>query len=157
MAASVESWACHCIYPVCLSDGWMTSLTQWTWVWVNSGSWWWTGRPGVLQSMGSQKVRHNWETELNWTELTPLGTCASSRQAFQMMYTAYKLNSRATIYSLDILLFQFGTSLWFHVQFNYCFLTSIKISQEAGKVVWYSHLLKNFPQFIRSTQLKVLV
>ena len=47
-------------------DGCMASLTQWTWVWVNSGSWWWTGRPGVLQSMGSQRVRHNWATELNW-------------------------------------------------------------------------------------------
>ena len=46
-------------------DGWMASLTQWTWVWVNSGSWWWTGRPGVLQSMGWQRVRHNWVTELN--------------------------------------------------------------------------------------------
>ena len=40
----------------------------WTWVWVNSGSWWCTGRPGVLQSMGSQRVRHNWVTELNWPE-----------------------------------------------------------------------------------------
>ena len=47
-------------------DGWMASLTQWTWVWVNSGSWWWTGRPGVLQFMGSQRVGHDWETELNW-------------------------------------------------------------------------------------------
>ena len=50
-------------------DGWMASPTQWTWVWVNSGSWWWTGRPCVLQSMGSQRVRHNWATEQNWTEL----------------------------------------------------------------------------------------
>ena len=47
-------------------DGWMASLTQWTWVWVNSGSWWWTGRPGVLRFMGSQRVRYNWVTELNW-------------------------------------------------------------------------------------------
>ena len=47
-------------------DGWMASPTQWTWVWVDSGSWWWTGRPGVLQFMGSQRVRHNWATELNW-------------------------------------------------------------------------------------------
>ena len=47
-------------------DGWMASLTQWTWVWVNSGSWWWTGRPVVLQSMGSQRVGHDWVTELNW-------------------------------------------------------------------------------------------
>ena len=50
-------------------DGWMTSLTWWTWVWVNSGSWWWTGRPGVLQFMGSQRVGHNWAAELNRTEL----------------------------------------------------------------------------------------
>ena len=47
-------------------DGWMASPTQWTWVWVNSGSWRWTGKPGVLQSMGSQRVRHDWATELNW-------------------------------------------------------------------------------------------
>ena len=49
-------------------DGWMASPTQWTWVWVNSGSWWWTGMPGVLQSMGLQRVGHDWATELNWTE-----------------------------------------------------------------------------------------
>ena len=49
-------------------DGWMASPIQWTWVWVNSRSWWWTGRPGVLQPMGSQRVEHNWATELNWTE-----------------------------------------------------------------------------------------
>ena len=50
-------------------DGWMASPTQWPWVWVNSGSWWWTGRPGVLQFMGSQIVRHDWATELNWTDM----------------------------------------------------------------------------------------
>ena len=49
-------------------DGWMASPAQWTWVWVDSGSWWWTGRPGVLWLMGSQSVGHNWVTELNWTE-----------------------------------------------------------------------------------------
>ena len=47
-------------------DGWMASPTQWTWVWVNSGGWWWTGRPGVLQSRGLQSVRWDWATELNW-------------------------------------------------------------------------------------------
>ena len=46
----------------------MASLTRWTWVWVNSGSWWWTGRPGVLRFMGSQRAGHDWVTELNWTE-----------------------------------------------------------------------------------------
>jgi len=45
-------------------DGWMASPTQWTWVWASSGSWWWTGKPGVLQFMGSQRVRHDWVTEL---------------------------------------------------------------------------------------------
>ena len=51
-------------------DGWMASSTRWTWVWVwvDSGSWWWTGRPDVLQFMGSERVRHDWATELNWTE-----------------------------------------------------------------------------------------
>ena len=49
-------------------DGWMASLTWWTWVWGGSRSWWWTGKPGVLQSMGSQRVRLDWGTELNWTE-----------------------------------------------------------------------------------------
>ena len=49
-------------------DGWMASPIWWTWVWVNFGSWWWTGRPGVLWFMGSQRVGHDWATELNWTD-----------------------------------------------------------------------------------------
>ena len=48
-------------------DVWMASPTRWTWVWVNSGSWWWTGRPGVLWFMGSQRVGHDWAIELSWT------------------------------------------------------------------------------------------
>ena len=48
-------------------DGWMASQTRWTWVWVNSGRWWWTGRPGVLVVHGVARVGHNWVTELNWT------------------------------------------------------------------------------------------
>ena len=51
----------------------MASLTRWTWVWVNSGSWWWTGRPGVLWFMGSQRVGQDWTTELNLTEETKIG------------------------------------------------------------------------------------
>ena len=47
-------------------DGWIALLTLWMWGWVNSGSWWWTGRPGVLRFMGSQGVGHDWATELNW-------------------------------------------------------------------------------------------
>ena len=51
-------------------DGWMASPTWWTWVWVNYGSWWWTGRPGLLWFMGLQRVGHDWVTELNRTEVT---------------------------------------------------------------------------------------
>ena len=53
-------------------DGWMASLTRWMWVWVNSWSLWWTGRPGVLQFMGSRRVRHDWAILLNWTELNSI-------------------------------------------------------------------------------------
>ena len=47
-------------------DGWMVSLTRWAWIWVNSRNWWWTGRPGMLLFMGSQRVGYDWETELNY-------------------------------------------------------------------------------------------
>ena len=47
-------------------DGWMASLAQWTWIWACSRSWWWAGKPGMLPSIGSQRVRHYWATDLNW-------------------------------------------------------------------------------------------
>ena len=54
--------------------GWMASPTQWTWVWASSGSWWWKGKPGMLQYTGSQRIRHSWATELNNAgELSGLG------------------------------------------------------------------------------------
>ena len=58
-------------------DGWMASSTQWTWVWVNSGRWWRTGKPDVLQSMGSQRVGHDWATELNWFNLQLVKYCSN--------------------------------------------------------------------------------
>ena len=64
-------------------DCWMVSMTRWTWVWVNSRSWSWTGRPGLLQSMGSQRVGHDWATELNKTERSLSSgtlTCTASVQ-----------------------------------------------------------------------------
>ena len=61
-------------------DSWMASPTQQTWVWVNSRSWWWTGKPGVLQSMGSQRVRHDWATEVNWT-----GQCKYRSKSFKTL------------------------------------------------------------------------
>ena len=75
-----DNWPMHLKRPWCWEklkvggegddrgwDGWMASPTQWTRVWVNSRSWWWTGRPGVLQTMGMQRVEHDRATELNWT------------------------------------------------------------------------------------------
>ena len=59
------------------SGGWMASPTQWTWVWVGLRSWYWTGRPDVLWFMGSQRVRHDWATELNWTEQSMKGLLSS--------------------------------------------------------------------------------
>ena len=69
-------------------DGWIASMTRWTWVWVSSGSWWWTGRPGMLRFMGSQRVGQYWATELNWTELKPynlLSKIAERENIFQSL------------------------------------------------------------------------
>ena len=63
-------------------DGWMASATLWTWVWVNSGSWWWTGRLGVLRVMESQRVRHDWATELNWVVYIYVYELNSSRNEY---------------------------------------------------------------------------
>ena len=63
-------------------DGWMTSSTQWTWVWMDSGSWWWTGRPGMLRFLGSQRVGHDWVTELNWTELGGFACSTHPRRCY---------------------------------------------------------------------------
>ena len=63
-------------------DGWMPSLTRWTWVWVGSASWWWTGKPGMLLSMGLERVRHDWVTELNWTSAPLPNLVAQVNQRF---------------------------------------------------------------------------
>ena len=63
-------------------DGWMTSPTRWTWVWGSSGSCWWTGKRGVLQSTGSQRVRPDWATELNWRSVLVSVLWASEGECF---------------------------------------------------------------------------
>ena len=70
----------------------MASLTQWTWVWVNSRSWWWTGRPGVLRFMGSQRVRYDWGTELNWTELVLSFKRENKRKNYFEILKAFSYN-----------------------------------------------------------------
>ena len=69
----------------------MASPTRWTWVWVNSRSWWWTGRPGVLQFMGSQRVGHDWATELNWTEFHSIFSylCIEAYSYYIMLYFTF--------------------------------------------------------------------
>ena len=81
-------------------DGWMASPTRWTWVWVDSGSWWWTGRPGMLWFVGSQRVQHDWATELNLTN-----PCMPFVVNFYFLVHAlemsvlYNLRSRLNIYN----------------------------------------------------------
>ena len=69
-------------------DGWMALPTQWTWVWVGSGSWWWTGKPGVLQSMGSQRIGHDWVTELKWIEVLHLISWSDQIRSDQLLSRA---------------------------------------------------------------------
>ena len=66
----------------------MASPTRWTWVWVNSGSWWWTGRPGVLRFMGLQRVGHDWATELNWmtNDIEYLFMCRGDNYIYTHIY-----------------------------------------------------------------------
>ena len=88
-----REWKANLYGVKLLKYGWMASLTQWTWVWVDSGSWWWTGRPGVLQFMGSQRVGHDW-TKLNWTELV---SHPSTNQAWPCLASRGLLVSTAFI------------------------------------------------------------
>ena len=74
-------------------DGWMASSTQWTRVWVSPGSWWWTGRPGMLQSMGFQRVGHDWATELihnvRSTQVHQLPNKSLSTSLFRHLYSSF--------------------------------------------------------------------
>ena len=80
----------------------MASPTWWTWVWVNSGRWWWTGRPGLLLFMGSQRVGHNWVTELNWTELCYLLVILAISQIFSsLLYLLWLLLNQTWVCSPD--------------------------------------------------------
>ena len=94
-------------------DGWMASPTQWTWVWVNSGSWWWTGRTGVLQSMGSQSQTHDWSTELNWSYILYLQLLLYWNNYWKCLYSIYiSLHCR---FCLFISTLSLSTSILFHL------------------------------------------
>ena len=79
---------------------WVASQTQWTWVWVNSGSWWWTGRPGVLWFMGSKRVGHDWVTKL--TDWLKLPVCGTEKQEYALEYIIVKKkNPKHKKYTLE--------------------------------------------------------
>ena len=82
-------------------DGWMASPTRCTWVWVNSRSWWWTGRPSVLQFMGSQRVGHDWVTELNWTESIIL-LFNDTRNLFKIIYEKNTVKNYTIFSTLEV-------------------------------------------------------
>ena len=103
-------------------DGWMASLTQWTWVWASSGIWWWTRKPGMLQSMGLQRVRHDWATELNWSLAWSITLLACEMtQAIQSSHTHTHTHtqSRNRCFSGTLLLFWWFSGCW---QFDLWFL-----------------------------------
>ena len=101
-------------------DGWMASPTWRTWVWVSSGSWWWTGRPGMLQSMGSQRVRHDWATELNEVILSWRSSFFSKKARPKdfnyFMHLSYILPVSKILYMrmLSYLFFVFNLELWYY-------------------------------------------
>ena len=94
-------------------DGWMASLTQWMWIWVNSGSWWWTGRPSVLRFMGSQRVGYAWATALNWTVLQVLLLTPFCRS--EDLDTKSKCRLLTTLGGIQTQLYQYG-SLWVNLK-----------------------------------------
>ena len=91
-------------------DGWMASSKWLTWVWVGSGSWWWTGKPGVLQSMGSQRVGHNWATELNWTKARSLYIHNLSVHVFQKKISICSKRKKKKENNLPIIQILLGNS-----------------------------------------------
>ena len=93
-------------------DGWMSSLIRWTWVWVNSGSWWWTGRPGVLRFMGSQRVGHDWATELNWIIEYGPAINAFQSTSFLLHKTALLIHLPCCMFSKQNSLKTRGVTVW---------------------------------------------
>ena len=103
-------------------DGWMVSLTQWTWVWVDSGRWWWIGRPGVLQSMGLQRVRHDWVTELNWTDyrfqVKPVSYIVIVPPCILLLQNRNRRSEWFDLTNFRILLYKYIKREW---EVNYCY------------------------------------
>ena len=113
-------------------DGWMALLTRWTWVWVSSGSWWWTGKPGMLRSMGSQRsFRHNWATEVNWTDVKHVVAQPGTRFSSDLLWVSLPMWVTEQDTS-DIMPFSCLSLKKLYLHSSYCsFLLS-----GAGKLMW---------------------
>ena len=105
-------------------DGWMASPTQWTWVWVDSGSWWWTGRPGMLRFTGLQRVGHDWATELNWTELHS-NMCMSIPASQFTLPSFLPGNCKLIFYICDSRHLTFKMIIRFHISHTVFILSSV--------------------------------
>ena len=124
----------------------MASLTRWTWVWVNSGSWWWTGRPGVLQFMGLQRVRHDWATELNWTELNwdSFQTCGSlSKNQSSSLFSGGKESiNLSTCQPIYLLIYPYLSIYLLSICLSICLLSTFMIVSWENKRLGKESLLK---------------
>jgi len=122
---------------------WMASPTRWTWVWVSSGSWWWNGKSGMLQSMGSQRVGHNWVSELNWTDLSPVFVLPGSGSGG---LTSWALSFGSVFHNTLYLLMRFTIAL-FLMFIAFCLPSLLEYEHHREKNVYlfssliYSHHL----------------
>ena len=123
-------------------DGWMASPTWQTWVWVNSGSWWWTGRPGVLRYMGSQRVRHDWATELNWKSNWLPGDGA--KRQWELSFNRFTVSVLQNEKVLEIQqcdhtdTSHYRASHWWrqYISYHMCFTTMKTLYKEGKKVLY---------------------
>ena len=133
-------------------DGWMTSPTQWTWVWVKSRSWWGTGRPGVLQFMRSQRVRHNWVTEMNWTELN-LTHSSSMREvacSYKLFLNRLYFKKKFPFYTLNLAFlysFKVGNSLYKIEMVYHKYVSSILVHWRI-QYIWIQYNIKQYNKYI---------
>ena len=114
-------------------DSWMASLTGWTWVWASCGSWWWIGKPGVLQFMGWQRVRHDWVTELNWTFFL----ASSLFVLYEFGYPHFLLVAIHLEYHLSLL----------HFESIFVFRTEMSLLENVGRWVLFFNLSSHSVSF----------
>ena len=125
-------------------DGWMASSTQWTWIWVNSGSWWWTRRLGVLQSMGLQRVRHDWASEQNWTCFKALLFLLPETPLFSELQSFFQDQKGSTKFWPQ------DNCLHYHSSTNVCSVPAICQGLKMPGMMWRTHILlyySHLPEF----------